>query len=190
MLVRGVQVLYEFEQHAAGGRGVYERHEAPARAHARLLVDEARALAFEARERRAYVRDAHRDVVNPRPALLKKLRDGRGGAGRLKEFYARLARGQHRHAHALLLHRLRVFDFEPERVAPETQRLFDAARSDAYVINLHGFLFDARRVFSSLKISGESASGLWPSAVPGALVRPQSFAPPPAAAASSSSTAE
>jgi hypothetical protein len=57
------RVLDEFEQHAAGGRRVYERDETPAHTDARLLVNQSRALAPEARERRAYVRDAHGDVV-------------------------------------------------------------------------------------------------------------------------------
>src|SRR4051812_40178760 len=131
------RVFDEFEQHAARRRRVYERDEATARAHARLLVYQTRALALEARERRAYVFDAHGDVMKPRPAPLKKLRDRRRGAGRLKQLDARLARGQHRDVYALLLDRLRVFDFEPERVAPETQRLFYASRGDAYVVNLH-----------------------------------------------------
>ena len=131
------RVFDEFEQHAARGRRMYERDETPARAHARLLVNQTRALSLETRERRAYVRDAHGDVVYARPALLKKLRDRRGLVGRFEQLYTRLAYGQHRDVYALLLHGLRVFDFEPERVAPELQSFLDAARRYAYVVNFH-----------------------------------------------------
>src|SRR5215213_7832146 len=124
-------VLDEFEQHAASRGGVDKSDEAPAGAVARLLIYQTCASGFEARECRPDVWDADGDVMYAGPALLQKLGDGRVRAGRLKQLDARLAGGQHRHVDALLLDRLGVPDLQPQRVAPEPERLLDAARGDA-----------------------------------------------------------
>ena len=103
----------------------------------RSFINQPRAPFFQLSERRANITDAHGDVMNPRPALFKKLCDGRISARRLKQLNARLAHRQHRHAHALLLDNLRMRHLKPQRIAPEPKRIIQRASSNAYVLNLH-----------------------------------------------------
>lgn len=70
------RVLDKFEQHAAGRSWVDECDEAAARTVAWLLVYQACALGFEARERGADIRDTDGDVMYAGAALLQKLGDG------------------------------------------------------------------------------------------------------------------
>jgi hypothetical protein len=107
------------------------------RADARSLVNKARAAVFQAPKRRANIVNADGYVVNARAPPFKKLRHGRITTGRLKQFYARLAHGQHGHTHALLLYDFRMRYLKPQGVSPELERFLYGSRSDSYMLNLH-----------------------------------------------------
>ena len=127
-------MLYQLQQHPAGRRRVNERDETVVRADARRFVNQPRAAALSAAPARANIVNAHGYVMNAGAALLKKPGNGRIVGRRLKQLNARLADGQHRHAHPLLLDHFRVHQLQPQRIAPEPKRLVDASASQCLYV--------------------------------------------------------
>jgi len=75
------------------------------------------------------------DVMHARPAFREKLADGSFGAQRLQQLDVSIAECKHAHPDALLRDFLCRINFQPERIAPNRQTLFDAFSRDSDVIN-------------------------------------------------------
>jgi len=105
------------------------------RTHSRRLVNEPCSFVLQFRERGVDVRHLDCDVVHSRPALREKLSDGRVGTQRFEQLDVRVAHRQHAYLDALFSDFLGRIDFQPERIAPHGQTIFDAWSGDSDVIN-------------------------------------------------------
>lgn len=123
-------LLDQFQKYSVCRGGMNECYQRAARAHTRLLVNQARASLTQACERRMYVVYAHGYVVKAGAALLQKFCYGRIVARRLKKLYAGLTEAQHGHPHALAFYLFHVNYLKPQRLAPEPQRLLNLPRSN------------------------------------------------------------
>src|SRR5689334_22529689 len=105
------------------------------RTDSRRLVNEPCSFVLQFRERGVDVRNLDCDVVHSRPALSEKLSDGRVGMQRFEQLDVRVAHGQHAYLDALFSDFFGRVDFQPERIAPHGQTIFDAWSGDSDVIN-------------------------------------------------------
>lgn len=106
-----------------------------ARTHSRRFVDEPRSFVLQFSERGFYVRHLDRDMVHSRPAFSEKLSNSRIGTQSLEQFDMSIAHREHAYLDALFRDFFHRIDFQPKRVAPYGQTLFDALCCDSDVIN-------------------------------------------------------
>src|SRR5437588_1088221 len=138
LCVRVGTVLFQLDENPAGAGGMNECDQRSFGAGARLLVYEPYAARLQSRERLRDVVDAQRDVVQPRPALLDVLRDGRIRRRPFEQLQLRAADRDEVGAHALRRDLLGRFDLQPERVAIEGERGGQVFHGNADVIE-NGF---------------------------------------------------
>src|SRR5579872_2108965 len=126
-------VVADFEENAAGARGVDEEVEMAAGAGLDLLRDESDALGLERLEGGGNVIDVQRNVVQAFATLREKASDGRVGRGGLEQLDARVAGGDHRGVDLFLVDGFLVQHAETERLI-ELARRGDAVDGDADVV--------------------------------------------------------
>src|SRR5262245_8415078 len=88
-------------------------------------------------------------MMNSGAAFGQKLPDRRILAAGLEQFDAAFPDRQHGDSHALILNRLDPFQFEAERVAPESEGALDRFYGDAQVLN--GYPFLVRHILSVIQ---------------------------------------
>lgn len=114
-----------------------ERDQMAARSDSGFFVDQPRASGFEPVEGGADIGDAIADVMKTRATFREKFPDRRFSPGRFEQFHARLADGQHRNVHPLVLHGLTRNDGETEGIAVKCKRVFDRRHSNPKMVDFH-----------------------------------------------------
>lgn len=104
-------------------------------AYTRCFINQAHAPALQLRERSANVRDLDRNVMHAGTPFRQKLSHRSVRPKRFQQLYMRITDGEHADLHALFRHFLGRVNFQPERIAPNCQTLFDAFSGDTDVIN-------------------------------------------------------
>jgi hypothetical protein len=106
-----------------------------ARTHSRRFVNEPCSFVLQFSERGVNVRHLDCNMVHSGSAFSEKLSNGRIGAQRLEQLDVRVAHGQHAYLDALFRDFLGRVHFQPKRIAPHGQTIFDALRGYSDVIN-------------------------------------------------------
>jgi hypothetical protein len=110
-------------------------NETTTRTHSRRFVDEPCSFVLQFSERGVNVRNLNCNMVHSRPAFSEKLSHRRLGTQRLEQLDVSVAHNQHANLDALFRDFLGRVDFQPERIAPHGQTIFDALRGYSDVIN-------------------------------------------------------
>ena len=110
-------------------------NETTTRTHSRRLVDEPCSFVLQFSERGVDVRNLDCNVVHSRPAFSEKLSDGRIRTQRFEQLDVSVANGQHAYLDALFRDFFSRVDFQPKRIAPHGQTIFDAFCGYSDVIN-------------------------------------------------------
>ena len=105
------------------------------RTHSRRFVDEPCSFVLQFSKRGVDVRHLDRDMVHSRSAFSEKLADGRIGVQWFEQLDVRVAHRQHAYLDALFRDFLGRVHFQPKRIAPHGQTIFDAFGSNSDVIN-------------------------------------------------------
>ena len=114
---------------------MHKSNETTARTHSRRFVDEPCSFFLQFSERGVDVRNLDCNVVHSRSAFSEKLSDRRFGTQRLEQLDVSVANSQHADPDALFRDFFGGIDFQPERIAPHCQTIFDAFRGYSDVIN-------------------------------------------------------
>ncbi len=101
----------------------------------RRFVDEPRSLVLQFSKRGIDVRHLDRDMVHSRSAFSEKLSDSGVRTQRLEQLDVSVAHRQHAYLNALFRDFFGCIDFQPKRIAPNSQTLFDALRGYSDMIN-------------------------------------------------------
>ena len=110
-------------------------HQTATRTHSRRFVDEPCSFTLQFSKRGVDVRNLDCDVVHSRPAFSEKLSDSRIRSERLEQLDVSVAHGQHAYLDALFRDFLGRVHFQPKRIAPHGQTIFDAFGGNSDVIN-------------------------------------------------------
>jgi|SRR5689334_9446702 len=105
------------------------------RTHSRRFVDEPCSFVLQFSKRGVDVRYLDRDMVHSRSAFSEKLANGRIRPQRLEQLDVSVAHRQHAYFDALFRDLFGGTDFQPERIPPHCQTIFDALRGYSDVIN-------------------------------------------------------
>lgn len=109
--------------------------ETATRTHSRCFVDEPCPFVLQFSERGVDVRNLDCNMVHSRPAFSEKLSDGRIGIQRLEQLDVSVAHRQHAYLDALFCDLFGGVDFQSQRIAPNSQTIFDAFCGYSDVIN-------------------------------------------------------
>lgn len=105
------------------------------RTHSRRFVDEPCSFVLQFSKRGVDVRHLDRDMVHSRSAFSEKLSDSRIRAQRFEQLDVSVAHRQHANLYALFRDFFGRIDFQPKRIAPNGQTIFDALRGYSDMIN-------------------------------------------------------
>ena len=109
--------------------------ETATRTHSRCFVDEPCSFILQFSKRGLDVRNLDRDVVHSGSAFSEKLSDSRIRTQRLEQLDVSVAHREHAYFDALFCDFFGSIDFQPERVAPHGQTIFDAFGRYSDMIN-------------------------------------------------------
>ena len=127
-------MLYQFQQHAAGGARVQEGDARAARAGTRRCADGRQARLARPLQRRLDVGDAQRDVVQPLAPACQELAHRAVIIQGFKQLDGRLARAEVGGADAFAGNGLGVFQLQPQRL-PARQPVGDGRDGEAEVVD-------------------------------------------------------
>ena len=110
------------------------------RTHSRRFVDEPCSFGLQFSERGVDVRNLDCNMVHSRSAFSEKLSDSRVRTERLEQLDVSFTQRQHADFDALFRDFFGGIDFQPERIAPYGQTIFDALRGYSDMIDFHELL--------------------------------------------------